>query len=133
RYPAGRREEPAPEFQDLGRLATQDREQFVRFHQVFRGLEAESPDGAAVVRLRFYAGLGVEQTAALGLSVSTVDRRWAFARARGLGQDRTRQGLRRQGRGVEGPTRQLTHDPRQEVTAEFVIRRCPGHRDGRGL
>jgi DNA-directed RNA polymerase specialized sigma24 family protein len=34
------------------------------------------------VRLRFFAGLGVEQTAqVLGLSTSTVDRRWAFARA----------------------------------------------------
>jgi DNA-directed RNA polymerase specialized sigma24 family protein len=45
-------------------------------------LEAESPDGAAVVRLRFFAGLSVEQTAhVLGLSASTVDRRWAFARA----------------------------------------------------
>ena len=41
-----------------------------------------SPDGAAVARLRFYAGLNVEQTAAaLGLSTSTVDRRWAFVRA----------------------------------------------------
>ena len=41
-----------------------------------------APDGAAVVRLRFFAGLSVVQTAAaLGLSASTVDRRWAFARA----------------------------------------------------
>jgi RNA polymerase sigma factor (TIGR02999 family) len=78
----GRREEPAVEFEDLASLATQAPEQIVRFDQVFRRLEMESPDGAAVVRLRFYAGLSVEQTAeALGLSVSTVDRRWAFARA----------------------------------------------------
>jgi RNA polymerase sigma factor (TIGR02999 family) len=73
---------PAVEFEDLASLATQDPEQIVRFDQVFRRLETESPDGAAVVRLRFYAGLSVEQAAeALGLSTSTVDRRWAFARA----------------------------------------------------
>jgi DNA-directed RNA polymerase specialized sigma24 family protein len=45
-------------------------------------LEDESPEAAAIVRLRSFARLGVEHTAeALGLSTSTVDRRWAFARA----------------------------------------------------
>ena len=34
------------------------------------------------MRLRFYAGLGVGQTAAvLGLSPATVKRRWTYARA----------------------------------------------------
>jgi RNA polymerase sigma factor (TIGR02999 family) len=67
---------------DIGELATGDPEEIVRFDEAFCRLEAESPDGAAVARLRFYAGLSVEQTAAaLGLSTSTVDRRWAFARA----------------------------------------------------
>ena len=78
----GRRQEAAIEFEDLASLATQDPERIVKFDEVFRRLETESPDGAAVVRLRFYAGLSVEQAAeALGLSTSTVDRRWAFARA----------------------------------------------------
>jgi RNA polymerase sigma factor (sigma-70 family) len=37
---------------------------------------------AEVVRLRFYAGLSVEETAeALGVSARTVRRDWAFARA----------------------------------------------------
>ena len=68
--------------EDLAALACGDSEEIVRFDEAFRRLEAESPDGAAVARLRFYAGLSVEQTAAaLGLSTSTVDRRWAFARA----------------------------------------------------
>jgi RNA polymerase sigma factor (sigma-70 family) len=54
----------------------------VRFDEAFRRLEGESPEAAAIVRLRFFAGLSVEQTAeALGVSTSTVDRRWAFARA----------------------------------------------------
>jgi len=46
-------------------------------------LEKQSPDVAAVVRLRFYAGLSVEETAeALGVSPRTVKREWTYARAR---------------------------------------------------
>ena len=45
-------------------------------------LEQQSPDVAAVVRLRFYAGLTVEETAqALGISPQSVKRDWAYARA----------------------------------------------------
>ncbi|MBY0307582.1 MAG: hypothetical protein K2Q09_02470, partial [Phycisphaerales bacterium] len=48
-----------------------------------RRLEGEDPEAARVVRLRFYAGLTGEQAAAvLGVSPSTVDREWSFARAR---------------------------------------------------
>lgn len=51
--------------------------------EAFSRLEQEDPRGAAVVRLRFYAGLSVEQSATvLGVSVRTVKREWAFARAR---------------------------------------------------
>ncbi|MBY0261339.1 MAG: hypothetical protein K2Q20_03300 [Phycisphaerales bacterium] len=67
---------------DVADLACRDSDEIVRFEEVFRRFEVESPDGAAVARLRFFAGLSVEQTAeALELSKSTVDRRWAFARA----------------------------------------------------
>jgi len=45
-------------------------------------LEKVSPDVAAVVRLRFYAGLSVDETAeALGISPRTVKREWTYARA----------------------------------------------------
>jgi RNA polymerase sigma factor (TIGR02999 family) len=45
-------------------------------------LEAANPQAAAVVRLRFYAGLTVEQTAeALSTSPRTVKRKWMYARA----------------------------------------------------
>lgn len=45
-------------------------------------LEKVDPDAAAVVRLRYFAGLDVEQTAAaLDSSPATVKRTWAFARA----------------------------------------------------
>ncbi|MCU0867376.1 MAG: ECF-type sigma factor [Planctomycetes bacterium] len=40
------------------------------------------PDAAEVVRLRYFAGLGVDEAAAaLGVSAPTVKRTWAFARA----------------------------------------------------
>lgn len=78
----GGRIQRASDFEDVAGLSQCEPEEIVRFDKLVGRLEAESPDGAAVVRLRFFAGLSVEQTAqALGLSTSTVDRRWAFARA----------------------------------------------------
>lgn len=51
-------------------------------HEIAR-LEAEDPRAGAVVRLRFFGGLDVDETAAaLGLSRRTVLREWAWARAR---------------------------------------------------
>jgi RNA polymerase sigma factor (TIGR02999 family) len=45
-------------------------------------LQEQSPQTAAMVRLRFYAGLSVDETAqALGVSSRTVKRDWTFARA----------------------------------------------------
>lgn len=47
-----------------------------------RRLGRQDPRAADVVRLRFFAGLSVEETAeAMGLSVRTVKREWAYARA----------------------------------------------------
>ena len=45
-------------------------------------LQEKDPRAADVVRLRFYAGLSVEETAAaLGISPRTVKREWTYARA----------------------------------------------------
>lgn len=45
-------------------------------------LEQQSPQQAEVVRLRFYAGLSVEETAkAMNVSEITVKRAWRYARA----------------------------------------------------
>ena len=45
-------------------------------------LEKDSPTSGAVVRLRFYGGLSIEETAlALGISPRTVKREWTYARA----------------------------------------------------
>lgn len=57
-------------------------EHIVRLDEAVARLEAEDPDVAQIVRLRFYAGLSGEETAsALGKSPATVDRDWAWARA----------------------------------------------------
>ena len=57
-------------------------EEIVALDEAFRRLELQEPGIAAVVRLRFYAGLSVQETAqALGSSASTVNRDWAYARA----------------------------------------------------
>lgn len=57
-------------------------------------LEAEDPRAAKVVHLRFYCGLGVDETAAhMNASPRTIAREWQFARTRlfqlldGDGQD----------------------------------------------
>lgn len=58
-------------------------EAILALDEAFSRLEQEDPRGAAVVRLRFYAGLSVEQSAVvLGVSDRTIKREWAFARAR---------------------------------------------------
>ena len=45
-------------------------------------LEEESPKKAELVKLRYFAGLTVEQTAdVLGISTSTADNYWAYARS----------------------------------------------------
>jgi RNA polymerase sigma factor (TIGR02999 family) len=45
-------------------------------------LEALSPPRAALVKLRFFAGFTMPQAAeALGISLATAERQWAFARA----------------------------------------------------
>ena len=46
-------------------------------------LAEESPPCAELVKLRFFAGLTLEEaSAALGLARRTADRYWAYARAR---------------------------------------------------
>jgi RNA polymerase sigma factor (TIGR02999 family) len=50
--------------------------------EAIQQLQAEKPHLAEVVLLRYYTGLGVEETAeVIGRSVSTVTREWRFARA----------------------------------------------------
>jgi len=67
---------------DVGALAAADSEKILAVDAALARLESEDPEAAAVVRLRFYAGLSVDQAAeALGLSPRTTARLWTYARA----------------------------------------------------
>lgn len=59
-----------------------DPAQILALDEALSTLEQSDPRAASVVRLRFYAGLDVAQTArVLGLSERTVLRDWSYARA----------------------------------------------------
>ena len=68
---------------DIVDLATdQDPEDVLAFEEAFRRLEEKEGRVAAVVRLRLFSGLSIDETAkAMALSPRTVDTDWAFARA----------------------------------------------------
>lgn len=79
----GRQTVPLEGLIDVCALAAADSEQILAVESALSRLESEEPDAAAVVRLRFFAGLSVEQVAALlGTSSRSVARLWAYARAR---------------------------------------------------
>ena len=60
----------------------QDITDFFLVVDALRRMEEKDPRAADVVRLRFFAGLTIEQAAeALNLSPRTVKREWEFARA----------------------------------------------------
>ena len=71
------------ELADVAQLAVEDDvEQILALDEAVSRLEAQEPGAAAVVKLRFYAGLSVGETAeVLGVSERTVKREWQFARA----------------------------------------------------
>lgn len=54
----------------------------IAIDQALTRLSEEEPAAAKLVEMRFFAGLTIEESAeALGLSVRTANRRWAFAKA----------------------------------------------------
>ncbi len=66
--------EPAVEEENGGRLLALD--------EALQQLEAEDPRKAELIKLRFFAGLTAEQAAAaLGVSTSTAEKDWAYARS----------------------------------------------------
>jgi RNA polymerase sigma factor (TIGR02999 family) len=63
-----------------------DIEQILELDRALERLSALDDRGATVVRLRFYAGLSVDETAeVLGVTSRTIKRDWTFARAWLLG------------------------------------------------
>jgi len=68
---------------DVASLALQEPGTILAVDEALSRLEGEDPEAAAVVRLRFFAGLSVEQAAlSLGKSERTTARLWSLARAR---------------------------------------------------
>jgi len=70
---------------DLDRLDPADKEggdDLLAMDEALERLAAEDAMVAEVVKLRYFAGLTIEETAAaLGISVRTANRHWSFARA----------------------------------------------------
>ncbi len=67
---------------EVGSLATSDSDQVLTINAALIRLENEDPEAAAVVRLRFYAGLSVSQAVeALGLDSLFAARLCTYARA----------------------------------------------------
>lgn len=57
-------------------------DELLALDEALDGLAAEYPEHAELVKLRYFAGLTADQAArALGISPSTADRRWNYARA----------------------------------------------------
>ena len=77
---------------DVAELAEEpDADQILALDEAIRRLETEEPQAAQVLKLRFFTGLSVAETAELmGLSQRTVKREWQYARAwmfREIGDD----------------------------------------------
>jgi RNA polymerase sigma factor (TIGR02999 family) len=57
-------------------------EELLAVDEGLTALAAQHPDKAQLVKLRYFAGLTIEEAAeAMGISVATANRRWAYARA----------------------------------------------------
>jgi RNA polymerase sigma factor (TIGR02999 family) len=70
------------EIGDVAALARAGSDEILAVDGAIERLERADPEAAALVRLRFYAGLDVEAAAqALGLSARTAARLWTYARA----------------------------------------------------
>lgn len=66
----------------LDLAAAEDPEQIVSLDAAVSRLEEQTPLAGAVVRLRFFCGLSIQQAAdALGVSARTVNREWRYGRA----------------------------------------------------
>src|SRR5262245_62088464 len=70
------------ELAEADRVVIPDPDTLLTVDEALERLAGEDPAAAAVARLRLFAGLSIEETAAaLGVSRATAFREWAYARA----------------------------------------------------
>lgn len=70
------------ELDDQAAQAPAARDDVLAVDEALARLAAEDPEKAQLVKLRYFAGLSLEECAAtLGVSLATAKRRWAYARA----------------------------------------------------
>jgi len=70
------------ELDDVPAPADGPREDLLALDEALGKLALAHPDKAELVKLRYFVGLtGAEAAAALGISLATADRHWAYARA----------------------------------------------------
>jgi RNA polymerase sigma factor (sigma-70 family) len=68
---------------DFDRADGESAEPLLALDEALTALESEDPAAAAVVKLRYFAGLTIaDAAAALDISVRTANRHWAYAKAR---------------------------------------------------
>jgi RNA polymerase sigma factor (TIGR02999 family) len=70
------------EFPEEGIAAPADEDRLLAVHEALSKLAAQDPGKAELVKLRYFVGLSVEETAqVLGISAPTAKRHWKFAKA----------------------------------------------------
>ena len=70
------------EFDSGIQMSQESDDELVALDEALQQLAQEDPDAAAVVKLRYFAGLTIDQAAlALNISARTANRHWTFARA----------------------------------------------------
>jgi RNA polymerase sigma factor (TIGR02999 family) len=70
------------ELSDIARTSSGDRLDLLALDEALAELEQSHPEKAQIVKLRFFAGLSLDESAqAAGISRATADRHWRYARA----------------------------------------------------
>jgi len=70
------------DFQDADLAQTESIENLLSIDEALKQLEGESPDRAELVKLRYFAGMSLDEAAeVLGVSRTTAHRQWTFAHA----------------------------------------------------
>jgi RNA polymerase sigma factor (TIGR02999 family) len=69
------------ELEEVCALADEGADQVVLVDEALQKLAEESPEKAQLVKLRYFAGMSVQEAAeALGISRATADRHWSYAK-----------------------------------------------------